>query len=484
MRAPPAAGVLLGLLVLAFAAVAQAQRMATLELGFGGAVVADAWNPLRLVLRDVGPVQFELVIDQGSLREGEVPLVYRANVRGGSGLSVFDDEVFVPTWRTLAWTVRAGAVTVASGSLPRADGERRPVDLIVTASPGTWSGRVGDGVRVVDVTPDRLVPRSAAYDGVRSVIVSGEGAPPRTDALVAAAAAGAVVVMTDAALAVPELAALAPVARDAVRRVGAGWVARQGVLDAGSPVLEAFRPDHAAAVSAFAGAERLDPPRSLPTPYVLFGAAAYVLAVLVVLRFGGSPGLLAAAVLAISTSVVAWGVLRPEDATYSTTRDLVIGGGESLGQRWRVHDLLSLPAAELRLDVGARPVAATTMVTGPAGTSLELGRWRGQQLVERPRLVPAALRWDEHGGLHNDGPAVLLEVHVRDGSAYAAIAPGATAVLAARDPAPPSTVATALLDVVPSGAAIARDDSAWYVALPAAPPWPAATDDGRVGGEP
>ncbi|QRN80267.1 MAG: hypothetical protein JK586_00930, partial [Nocardiopsis sp. BM-2018] len=121
----------LALVALASAQGATASRSASLELGFGGTVVADAWNPLRLVLRDVGPVVFELAIDRGTLRDGERWSVYRAELPGGSGLSVVEDEVFVPVWRSLAWTVRSGGLTVASGSLARTQADRRPLDVMV-----------------------------------------------------------------------------------------------------------------------------------------------------------------------------------------------------------------------------------------------------------------------------------------------------------------------------------------------------------------
>lgn len=446
-------------------AVAQAPRLAALELGFGGNLVADAWNPLRLTLRDVGPVELEIVIDQGSLREGSIPLVYRATVRGGSGLSVFDDEVFVPTWRSLAWTARAGGITLASGSVPRADADRRPLDLVVTHSPGPWRSRLGDGARVVDVTAERLVSRSAAYDGVRSVVVAGDGDLPRPGALVSAATAGAVVVLSDVAAEAPTLSALAPADPLAWRRVGAGWIVQQDALEPGPAVLEAARTDHAATVSAFAAVDRLQIPTSVPSITLLFAAAGYALSVLIVLRFGGTPGIVAAGALAVAASLVAWTALRPADATLQVTRDVVIGGGGGIGQRWRLHDVVSLPAADVRIDAPARPIMAIPLSTGPDGTMVSLARWRGQQLLERPRATDAWLRWDAEGALVNDGPRTLTQVQVKDGATYGALAPGAVAAGIARDPLPPSATARALLDVVPAGTAIASDGTTWFVTL-------------------
>src|SRR5690606_10472096 len=87
------------------------------ELRHSQQVVAGAWNPVRLVLRDQRDVLLEIRLDQGSLQTGERVVTYRAPLAGGSGLSSFEDDLFVPAWRSLTWTVRAGGRTLASGAL-------------------------------------------------------------------------------------------------------------------------------------------------------------------------------------------------------------------------------------------------------------------------------------------------------------------------------------------------------------------------------
>jgi hypothetical protein len=455
-----------------------AARLATLELGFGGAVVADAWNPLRLVLRDVGPVHLEIVIDGGSLREGEIPSVYRSSVRGGSGLSVFDDEIYVPGWRSLTWTVRSGATTVASGSVPRADVDRRAVDLVVTDAPGPWASRLGEGARVVDVRADRLVTRSAAYDGVRAVIVTGDGDLPRADALVAAAIAGSTVIVSDAAASMPAMERLLPPATSPWRRVGSGWIALAAALERPEALVEA-RTDHTALVSAFAAAGSLATPASVPTVAILVGATAYAIAVLVILRFGGLPGLVAAVALAAAASFVAWSSLRPEAPVLLVARDLVVGG-EGVGLRWRVHDIVSLPASAVALDVAARPLVPMPIANGPDGAVIDLARWQALRVVERPRATSAPLRWDDEGRLVNDGERTIEQVQVKGGPWFGVIAPGGVAAAPSRDPVPSSATALALLDVLPAGSAIASDGTRWFVALARSP----AAGDGREGGAP
>ncbi len=444
-------------------ALAQAEsRSATLELGFGGALVADAWNPLRLLLRDVGPVELELAIDRGTLREGERWLRYRVELPGGSGLSVFEDEVFVPVWRSLSWTVRSGGLTVASGSVPRVQADRRPIDLVV-GEPGPALRSLLVGGRIIDLASDRLPLRSAAYDGVATLVVASEAARPQ--ALVAAAVAGASVVLTPAARAEAELAALVGGPFGA-RVVGSGRIlGDRAWLEAehGAQGLV----DHAALVSALASAQRIEPPRTTPVVPVLLGASAYALIVLVVLRFGGLPGLLAALVLGLTASVAAWFPLRPAQSSLDQAVDLVVGA-EGVGQRWRVHERFTLPARTAVFEIAGWPLSDIEARLGRDRVSVELGRWRSVQVLERPRTVGMPLLQEADGTWRNTGQRTLTLVATRGGEVVSQVPAGASVPPQTRDHDPLPPVALALLDLAPEGALVASDGLAWYVALPQA----------------
>ncbi len=453
----------IGVVALVGAASAQAggaSRSASLELGFGGAVVADAWNPFRLVLRDVGPVTFELAIDRGTLRDGERWSVYRAELPGGSGLSVVEDEVFVPVWRSLSWTVRSGGLTIASGSVARTQADRRPLDVIVGEPGPVVRGGVIGG-RSVDLAADRLPLRSAAYDGVGRVIVATPSARPQ--ALLAAAVAGAEVVLTPAAVANAELSALVPAGGERV--VGAG---RLVSLDAWRPSPDtAARVDQAALLSAFAAAERIALPRPAPVLPLLVAAAGYALAVLLVLRFAGVPGVTAALVLALGASLAVWAPLRPERPTLDASRDLVIGA-EGIGQRWRVHERVTLPAQTLVLDVAGWPLSNVEARLGPASVTVDLPRWRHLTVVERPRTAALPLLQQADGAWRNQGAVPLTVVAIRGGEHVDDVPADALVMPPSRDPRPLPSIALALLELVPEGAAVASDGAQWFVALPSA----------------
>ncbi len=455
-----AAAVALALAMTLAAASAQGDtRPAALELGFGGALVADAWNPLRLVLRDVGPVEFELAIDRGTLRDGERWSRYRSEIRGGSGLTVFEDEVFVPVWRSLSWTVRSGGLTVASGSVPRVQADRRALDLAV-GEPGEVLRAALTGGRTVDLDVDRLPLRSAAFDGVANLIVATGSARPQ--ALIAAAVAGADVVLTPTARANPELGAMLPAGVE-TRIVGAGRLLTQEAWLA-NLTNPTRRLDQAALVSALAATERVSAPRPVALLPLLLAASGYALFVLLVLRFGGLPGMMAALVLGLTAAVAAWVPLRPADATIDQVRELVIGA-DGVGQRWRLHERLTLPAQTIVLDVAGWPLSNIDARQSPGQVAVDLARWRSVLVLERPRATTMALVQDADGSWRNDGQRTLDVVAVRGGAAVQDVAAGSVVPVPTRDVALGS-VASALLELVPNGAAVASDGVRWMVALP------------------
>ncbi len=460
---PPRALQLLLALILAVAhgaAVAQAEsRPATLELGFGGAVVADAWNPLRLVLRDVGPVQLELAIDRGTLREGERWSRYTSEIAGGSGLTVFEDEVYVPVWRSLSWVVRSGGLTVASGSLSRTQADRRPLDLMV-GEPGSEVRSMLSGGRTIDLAADRLPLRSAAYDGVGRLIVAAPAARPQ--ALIAAAVAGADVIVTPAALTEPAIAELFPAGVER-RAVGAGrLLTHEGFrAEAAEPRV---RLDQAALVSALAAAERIELPRPVPMLPLLLAASVYSLVVLLVLRFGGVPGVMAALVLGLTASVAAWVPLRPAEPGVEAVRELVVGAG-GVGQRWRVHERLTLPAQTVIFPVAGWPLSYVDARQGPTQVAIDLPRWRSVRVLERPRATAMALVQEVDGSWRNAGERPLDFVAVRGGDAVQDVPAGGLVPNQTRDVRLPE-LALSLLELLPSGAAVASDGPRWLVALP------------------
>jgi hypothetical protein len=465
--APAATWVILLVLVWTGSARGQASsRLADVEMGFRGAPVADAWNPLRVTLRDVGAGQLTLVVDLGSLREGEIPWAQVLPISGGAGVRTIETDVYLPAWRTLVWTLEAGGALIASGTLPRDAVDRRPVDLVVSARPGEIAERLGG--RVVDVAAAGLPTRAAAYDGVRSIWFDGSAAVPSPAALSAAAAAGAVVVAFDGVRADAALAGLLPA--NGWRGIGAG-----GWWTGGEPTaadLQAARVDLHAWATAFAGVEASLAPSGPPASRVIVLASLYVLLVVTSWRVGGAPGLATWCVVVAGATSLAWTGWRPPAATLTEARALNVATGE-LALRQRVHDVLTLPAGQVTLPLAARPAVAvagrTTLGARPA-TTLTLGRWRGATLLEAPQATGALLGWDAAGLPRALGDRSLTEVRVVGGAAWPRLDPGMPPG-EPTDPVPLSGAAAAFEALLPRGTVWARAGLDWHVALPSGVRW-------------
>jgi hypothetical protein len=468
MSVRPATGFAVALLVVASVAWAQGlPRLAEVELGFRGVPVADAWNPVRLLLRDVGDGRFTLVVDQGSLRQGALPWTVVLPVTGGGGVRTVDLDLYLPTWRTLRWTVEAGGAILASGSLARADADRRPVDLVVSSRPGDVASSLPG--RVLDVSGADLPARAAAYDGVRSIWLDGSAPRPGLASLAAAAAAGAVVVVQGEARDDPELAGL----RSAAAAAGGWWAVGAGGWWFGDPPsdvqLTAGRLDLTALATAFAAAGGVALPPSPPPTSVALVVALYVVLIAVAWRIGGRVGAVTwvwVMLAAITLSLTTW---RPDGPTAAEVRELRVGAG-GLAVEQRAYDLLTLPAGPVSVPAVARPTAAVTgrvEVGATPRTVVELDRWRGITVLEAPRATDARLAWGPDGRPRVQGDTDLSDVRVVGLGAWRRLAPGATPA----DPSDPpgSTALEATFEaLLPTGTAWARSATGWHVLPPLA----------------
>ena len=457
--APP---VIALLLCLSAAALAQGDEV-TFELGFGGEVVAGAWNPMRVLVRDHPGSSLEVRIDQGSLRAGVIPLVYRADIGGGTGLSVFEDDLFIPQWRRLTWAVSSGGATIASGSY--APGQRldeRPLHLLLSRNPGAWRSLYGEGARLSEIAALALPERTAAFDGVASLLIDGTAVPPRLGAIAAAATAGVNVLMvSELPASHSELLLLAPAAR---QRLGEGWLLR------GDPTLSTkLLPtlplvEGGALVELLAVTDPVQGPKPVAQLFVLIAAGAYGLLVLVLIRFAGTPGLLAGVGLAAVVSVAAWRALRPDQPLERTSHSIDIGGGD-LAHRVAVEHLFSLPEGSVELEAVFRPLRPRPLEVGPGSTALDLKRWQSETLIARPQLVPATLAW-EGGELVNRGNTPITTLFVSGLGPQASLAAGGRMTPSVGEERTLSLTLESLLEALPRGTAIAQIGSRYAVALP------------------
>ncbi len=437
---------------------------AVVELGLGGHLVAGAWNPLRVTVRDVGPSVLRLRIDEGSLLTGPRIVEVRAGLPGGSGVTVFDDDVYVPTFRSLSWTLTQGDTVIASGSLGAGDSDPRPLEVLLSSRPGSWRAAFAPDARLVDVAASDLPARAAAYDGVATVLIDGSAAAPRPEAVAAAAAGGAQVLLVGA---LPgSQTGLVSLAGSGRSRLGAGEVAR--VADDPSAVRgarAAWRPqDRSALVQALALEPGVRPPRGVGQPVVLSLAAAFVLAVLLALRFGGAPGIAAALVLAAVVSLAGWRALRPAEPVLTASRSVVVGGG-ALGLRFDVEERLTLPAGTVAVPEAGYPLTPMPYRVSDGATEVDLPRWHAVSIVLRPVLRSPELSF-EGSALRNLGSAPLRDVVVLGLGRQPDLAPGAIQPLTRGEEGGLPPLMARLAAVLPPGSALARAPSGVLVALP------------------
>jgi hypothetical protein len=434
------------------------------EIGLGGHLVVGTWNPVQVTVRDAAPSTLRLRIDEGSLLEGPRIVRYRASVPGGSGVTVFQDDLYLPAFRSLSWTLDSGRTVLASGSLGPGDADPRPLQIVLSASPGSWRGAFAPDARIVDVAASDLPVRAAAFDGVQTLLLDGSAAAPRAAAL-AAAAAGGVQVLLAGALP-PSQAGLTRLAGGGAARLGAGAVERVAAdPTAVRTRLAAWRPqDRSALVQALAAERLVQPPAPPGQPLVLALAAAYALLALLALRFGGTPGLAAGLVLAVVVSLAGWRLLRPPSPELTASRTVVLGGGE-LALALRVEERLTLPSGVASLPGAGHPLSGLPYSVDDDVTHVELPRWNAVAVATRPVLRPAALRFED-GRLANTGDGPLRDVYVLGLGRQPDLAAGAS-----RHPEPGEEgglppVLARLSSLLPAGTALALAPEAVWVALP------------------
>lgn len=450
------------ILVWLLSAWALGQTPATLELGFAGEIVAGAWNPLRLTVRDQPGALLTIVMDQGSLRSGEVLAEYRLRVPKGGGLQQLEDELFVPPWRSLSWRLLGAERVVASGSLDRRQLDSRPLTLLVSSRPAEWLPRLGADARTLELPPALLPERLAAYDGVARLIVDGSTAAPTPAALAAAASAGASVVLVEP---LPEsYAELLKLAPYPAQRLGAGQIvrgSREG-LDLAALAAGALPQELNAELLESGLLELPAVPRTLP---VLALAAGYLLIALLFIRLLGLPGLLSALVLAGVVSLYGWRALRPTAALLTERRTLVLASG-ALAREDEVRSLYSYPERRLALPLAARPTRAA-LPYRQDGDELTLRMSRAQELgLElKPRLVRAPLAW-EGAQLRNRSGEAISDLVVTGLGPQGSLAPDQALTPRPGEEGPLTSPYRDLAPLLPAGSALARQGEAVVVALP------------------
>jgi hypothetical protein len=433
----------------------------SLELGFNNALVADHWNPLKLIRRDQPAQTLTLTIDQGTLRDGEVLAVYQKDLGAANGLDVFEDDVYFPAWRRFSWRIENSDRVFASGSIERREVNAQPLTLLVSARPEQWLRSFAEGARVLELPFSLLPNRLASYDGVETLLIDGTAPAPTLEAVTSAAVAGVKVLLLEG---LPEshaeLNLLAPRVR---QRLGAGWIARTSA-DGVRATLSMLTPlDTKALMKALVSEDLHQRPPLVSPMVVLVAASSYALVTLLLLRFFGTAGLLTSFLLAGLASFGAWTWLRPAHPQLSETRTLVLNA--ELAYKGGVESLFTLPDAALSLGLKAHPTDVRAYTQNGDLLSFSLPRYSDVLLEHRPSLSSATLKF-EGETLQNLTDAPLTNVFVKGLGAQADIAAQRSLTLGPGEEAELNSVYEALLPLLPDGTAIAQQGPNIHIALP------------------
>lgn len=454
------APLLIAALVAALAASgAQAQRESvTVSFGYDNQIVTGRWNPLRVVARDLPSAELIVSFDQGGAQLGAITGEYRATIAGGAGVSIFEDDIFIPPVRALSWQLVTSERVLASGSFDRRALDSEAVHLLLSAVPGRYLGIYGVK-RVVDVGAGDLVARLPAYDGVVSLLIDGSAAPPSLEAVSAAAAAGVTVLLLEPPPSHAELLELA----ESYPKLGAGGLRVVSAGELSSALAAAAVAEWRAAVAAFGAQTLVDDPAALPPGPLFVAAASYLLLVLVLVRFGGVPGILSSLLLGGFAALLAASYLPRGAAQLEATRVLELSGGP-LARVEQLDELVSLPARELVRAGAAAPQQALPYRQTADGLRFGAARWSRTRWLARPQLALASVTW-QGGVLVNRHAEPLVDVYIIGLGAQPELHPGRQLQPQAGEGAVPERYRE-LVAYLPAGTALASAGTTIFAALP------------------
>ncbi len=372
-----------GLLVLLLGGLAFAQAPAV-TLGLGGELVQGRWNPLHIEFRDQRNVSFELRIDQGSLRAGPSLIEWRIDLPGGAGLHVHQDDIFIPEWQSLSWTLSTEARVLASGTLNPRDRDDRPTVQVLSSAPARYAGLFGDDVRLTALAGSALPERAAAWDGVAALLIDGTTAPPRLESVAAAAAAGVgVMLLTPLPASYADLILLAP---EGVTRYGAGAIMHGTATELSRLHGESgtwFDPS--AIDAALAGLNSIDTGPGLAPAVIFSGVLLFSLLSLLLLRVAGIAGGAAALGLGLLGAAAAWPALGSGSPQELARLELAVSAS-GLTREFATAKLFDRSGVTYALDGAWRTLGPVPFRRSAGSTELRSARWQVTDLARRPMV--------------------------------------------------------------------------------------------------
>lgn len=385
------------------------EREIRLELGFSGEMVAGAWNPIKVTLRDQPSATLNIDFDIGRLQSVEntnTIASYSTELRGGSGVSIFEDDIYIPLWRTLVWTIQTPETVLASGSLERRLSDARPLHLMVTDNPRLIRNQYPEDSRTVSLLATELSQRPTSYEGVASLAIDDRFVNQRS--IIAAASAGVTVAVLNKDTNDYDADFLnfldATLAAKPQQRLATGWIASTTVEDL-SKTLSLPRLNKTMLGQSLADRTLAERKFVVRPQFVYLAMILYLIAILLLVFFGRVPGFVTAITLSLLMAVIAGILLAPSEGLIQRSRSMVINSGNSggiaLAQRLELIQLLSQSAESLELPLQAHPPLklssgnSQTIWQATSDTiTLPMERWQNSQLILKPVVVEATLSWD------------------------------------------------------------------------------------------
>ena len=423
-----------------------------LELGFNGNIVANHWNPIKLTTRDEKSAKLVLNIDQGNLRDGSNIVSYSFAIPQSYGISIFENDIYIPKWQKFTWQLINDSEVLASGSFDRRFASPSKLSLIISANPSKWF-RLSDE-RAANVAANSLTKRLASYDGISKIIIDGTAPAPSLENLIAAATAGANVALIEPLPAShQDILALAP---DQLQSLGAGFITRS------KSVIETPQVDFDKVFGNFVSNNSITPPKSKPQIPIVAALSIFAVIVVVLMRLGQKAAILTTLSLSLIASILAWSYLMPKTFEIKKSQSIQIASGE-LAKEYKITSIFSLRGDQVSIDGSGYLLEHIPFNQVDETSQINIARWKDIKYSYKPTLSKALLVLGDNK-IYNRSKFTLTDVYIKGLGFLADLPPGGSTIQSQEDHKLPKLY-EGIIGPLANGTAIARYANNVLIAL-------------------
>jgi len=416
---------------------------AKLELGFNGNIVANHWNPLRFTSRDEKAAVLVLKIDQGNLREGSNIVSYSFSIPRSYGISIFEDDIFIPKWQKFSWQLLNEEEVLASGSFDRRLASPGKMTLIISANPSKWFKQSDE--RAINAPSNSLTKRLASYDGISKIIIDGSAPAPSPESIIAAATAGAQVALVEPLPAShADLLSLAPYK---TQRLGAGVISRAEGLNKPATI------DFERVFENFVSNNAIKAPKSKPQMPIIIALVVYAVLIVGLIILGQKAAVLTALSLSLLAAILSWTYLSPKAVEIKNRQALHLAAGD-LAKEYQLTTIFSLRGSRASLRGQGYPLEHIPFSQLDGLSRFDIPRWQDVKYSYKPVLSRALLLL-EKDKITNRSKFVFRDVFIKGLGFLDDLPPGTAIIRKAEDHQLPKSY-EGLLAPLEDGTAIAR----------------------------